>query len=495
MSNIPLDPISGEPRPPTADVAVRRIKTLLHTAPIHELDANKTRRDEDWTPYDVRRLQLAAIEIVVDHMGLAAGAPRSVVRAELIALARRMAPDRDADEHVGVADGVLKFLLNEQDSGAGFEYEYGQEDADGSWTRRRYIVEVLRERQDHEGNLVVRASPEAINMVIGALSMDIADAQKADELVLAEQIADGRLGAAEESAYRARLRSIQYGEELHSVLELAQLDVARLDWAGHVMQVVSAAQTHVRGRLDEETRLRQRLDELQADSEDPEQLALLSRLVELIDDCHRRHTRVHAQLMQATEVFLHEQQRQRFARPASLTAIGLSRELMDPLLQLGGAAAFTVGDVFLRAVVGPWAPALPDLATLLNDLLAPRRELAEELVDIPEVDLDTAASDSRFSPAAILAATRLLGTTRVRHRRLGDLLNAACAVKDAPAREVEDLVWLGAMWAYAPEAADQALTPGGVRSLDDGELLNNPYFGGADLLVGVLPDKEPDAAD
>jgi len=146
MSSFPSSPAPRDQHPSTPDVALRRVKTLLHTAPIHELEANKARRDEDWTPYDVRRLQLLAIEIVVDHMGLAGGAPRSVVRAELVALARRMAPDRYPDEHSAVADAVLRFLLNEQDSGAGFEYEYGAEDADGTWSRRRYTVEVLRER-------------------------------------------------------------------------------------------------------------------------------------------------------------------------------------------------------------------------------------------------------------------------------------------------------------------------------------------------------------
>jgi hypothetical protein len=59
-----------------------------------------------------------------------------------------MAPERDVDEHVGVADRVLRFLLNDQDSGAGFEYEYGAEDAEGTWLRHRYTVEALRERQD-----------------------------------------------------------------------------------------------------------------------------------------------------------------------------------------------------------------------------------------------------------------------------------------------------------------------------------------------------------
>jgi hypothetical protein len=198
---------------------------------------------------------------------------------------------------------------------------------------------------------------------------------------------------------------------------------------------------------------------------------------------------LHAQLMQATEVFLQEQQRQRFAKPASLAVIGLSRELLDPLLRLGAADALRVGNVFFRAAVGPRPPVLPDLARLLDDLLAPRREFAEEPAVIPEVDLDPAPTDSRFGPSAVTAATRLLAATRERPCRLGDLLHAARMVTDAPSDEVENLVWLGALWAYAPEPAEHTLTPVDVCSTDDGEELADARFGGADLLVGALPDR------
>jgi hypothetical protein len=135
---------------------------------------------------------------------------------------------------------------------------------------------------------------------------------------------------------------------------------------------------------------------------------------------------------------------------ASLTAIGLSREMLDSLPQLGAADALTAGNVFFRAVVGPRPPALLDLAQLLDDLLAPRREFVDEPTMIAEVDLDTATNDSRFSPSAIVAASRLLATTRERPRRLGDLLLTARSEEEAPARELQNLAWLRAMWAYAP---------------------------------------------
>jgi hypothetical protein len=76
-------------------------------------------------------------------------------------------------------------------------------------------------------------------------------------------------------------------------------------------------------------------------------------------------------------------------------------------------------------------------------------------------------------------------------RRLSELLQAACEL-DEP--EVIELVWLGALWAFAPDAPEDSevempirlreLTEG-VTAMDDGVALDRPDFLGADLLVGA----------
>jgi hypothetical protein len=101
----------------------RRLRTLLHTAPIHALEDNKGRWEGDWSCYDLRRLQVAAIEEALDHQGVEGGVGRQSLKDSVSAVASRMAPDRPHREHLDVAEHVLAHLLNDE-SGSDFVYEY-----------------------------------------------------------------------------------------------------------------------------------------------------------------------------------------------------------------------------------------------------------------------------------------------------------------------------------------------------------------------------------
>jgi hypothetical protein len=161
--------------------------------------------------------------------------------------------------------------------------------------------------------------------------------------------------------------------------------------------------------------------------------------------------------------------------------------VLDPLLRLEAGAALRVAERFFTALLGPRPPSLLDVAHLLDDLLAPRRELTEEAAPIPEPDLEPFSETGRFSPVAVAAARRVLEAPLVGPRRLSALLENARERSDAPVAEVAELVRLGALWAYAPEPSDGALLPPGARSVDDGTELGDPDYGGADLLL-VLTD-------
>jgi hypothetical protein len=89
----------------------------------------------------------------------------------------------------------------------------------------------------------------------------------------------------------------------------------------------------------------------------------------------------------------------------------------------------------------------------------------------------------------VAAARRVLEAPLAGPRRLSKLLEEARDRSDAPTAEVAELVRLGALWAYAPEPSDGALLPPGARSVDDGAELDDPDYGGADLLL-VLTDAE-----
>src|SRR3981081_1608642 len=122
---------AGEPHAPSS----RRLRTLLHPAPIHALEDNKSHWDGDWSAYDLRRLQVAAIEATLDHQGVEGGISRQSLKDSVAAVAAQMAPGGARRDHQEAAERVLGHLLNEA-PGSDFVYPYTDRGRDGSWERR-----------------------------------------------------------------------------------------------------------------------------------------------------------------------------------------------------------------------------------------------------------------------------------------------------------------------------------------------------------------------
>ena len=463
----------------------RRLRTLLHTAPIHSLEDNKGRWEGgEWSAYDLRHLQVAAIETTLDRQGLEGGISRHSLIDTVGAVAARMAPDRPRTEHLDVAERVVAHLLND-DPGSDFAYTYSDRGPSGSWERRWHTVKILDQRQTEDGSLVVRASVEAINLLIGALDLDIADAQKAEERLLDEYIRAGRLDAAQATAEVARLRSIQYQTHIADHLRAVRQDISRIDWSGSLLEELRAAGAHLEERSAEEARMRQVLLEHFELATDPERRQAILDVTELILDCHRRHRTLHGLIMRAEEEIPAEQVRQRFAPPASINTVAMRGDVLDPLLTLPKPPAMAVVEGFFERLIGPRPPELMDLFHVFDALLSPRRELADGELDDLGLDLEEPGPDGGFSPAAASAASALLESIRDRPARLSELLREA---RQSPEDrdEVVQLVRLGVLWAFAPDSTGSAgagVVPRGAHSVRDGVELHDPEFGGDDLLV------------
>lgn len=463
-----------------AQASSRRLRTLLHTAPIHALEENKGRWEGDWSCYDLRRLQVAAIEETLDRQGVEGGVGRQSLKDSVAAAASRMAPDRPHREYLDVAERVLAHLLND-DPGSEFVYEY----TDGTWERHSHTIRILDQRQTEDGSLVVRASIEAINLLIGALDLDIADAQKAEERLLDEYIRAGRLDAAQTTAEIARLRSIQYQTHIADYLRVVRQDIGRIDWSGRVLDEIRAAGRHLEERSAEEARMRQALHEHYERTADSERRQALLGVADLVLDCHRRHRALHSLIMRAEEEIPAEQVRQRFAPPAPIDAVEMSRDVLDPLLALPRPWAMEITSGFFERLAGPRSAELMDLFHLFDALLAPRRELAAEELTLQEPDLEDPGGRGAFGTEAAVVARAVLESTRQRPARLSELLREA---RTAGADDVVELVRLGVLWAFAPDAAghpEANVVPDGMRSTRDGTELHDPEFAGDDLLVDV----------
>lgn len=471
--------------------ALRRIRTLLYTAPLHELEANKRMRGADWAPFDTRTLQLAAIDFVVDRQGFEGGVGRELVENYILALCRQMAPKARDDLCHEVAKEVVSWLLNEGSAESGFVYEHA-DPASGLTRPRPYAVEMLNERQVSGEEFAVRASIGAINLLIGSLDVDIADAQQAEERLLDDYIERHNFDKAIESARRAQRRSVQYTDLIEAALKAARHDLAHVDWSGALLAEVSAAQEHIHGRLSDENRMRHNLQEMISDPStlgDAADLKPLHQLMLLIDDCHERHTRLHNRLMHAGETFLREQENQSFAPPASLRIYDLNSQILRSVLALPAPGAVAALSSFTTYAVGPRPPQILGLFHFLDEMLAPRRDLTVEgrLADEPE--LDEEQPDDPFTPEVVSLAEEVFAVARLNSQRLSELFGRARLLTHGDPEErrlLLALVRLEALWAYAPDPRLRQLEGIADTSLGavvDGSQLEDLEFGGDDLLV------------
>ena len=101
--------------------------------------------------------------------------------------------------------------------------------------------------------MYLRASDEAINVLVGALDTDVESAQVAAEVKLENLISRGLLGDARLAAEQARYRTVQYAEALRQKLDATRRDVRSVDWLAAVPALLDEALTHIEGRYRAET--------------------------------------------------------------------------------------------------------------------------------------------------------------------------------------------------------------------------------------------------
>lgn len=190
----------------------RRLKALACTAPLHDLDARKAKLDwADATIYQMAEIGLHTIDQVTIAMDFDTGADHHEIVNRLRPFIAAQAPGRTKDEHEHVARWVLDNLINVGTADRGFRRVYGSVDDRGRYARRAFDFKLLVELAAPDGEVYLRASDEAINVLVGALDTDVESAQIAAEVKLENLINRGRLADAKLAAEQARYRTVQYG--------------------------------------------------------------------------------------------------------------------------------------------------------------------------------------------------------------------------------------------------------------------------------------------
>ena len=481
---------------------VRRTRALLRTAPLHRL-ADVTNW-QSWAdgPYDPRVLSLAAIDAVIVRMGLASEITYEDATVVVAALARIAAPDRPEDEHLKVAGYVLDGLLNDRDRHDSEQFALSYSDYTEGHTQRELRFFLLSEKSRPDGKIVLEASDDAVNVFRGGLNLRVEDAQMAMELVLQAQLERGDLDEAEITAEQNQRLSYEMGAQIRGLLDATRSDVSRVDWREDMPGRLERARSHVAARIDVEGQI---VAHLAAGDEarEGEVKAKARRVAALLEGCLREHRRLHERLMSASSVFLSEQARQELRfRGHGVGLFSVLEDVLTPTLDLERAGAEGVASSFCEAVLGTRAPRVPRLCDLIPLLMRKRStEESEEPVD-DEIDFSDADEDiEAYDPTIIDAASLVLGPAREQVMHLGELLASARGWDP----EVEELVRLSVLWAFAPEVDDDEIAGAGVDLIDpdmvvvrSGELLVTEGWSGDDLLVGpahLLAESDDDAVD
>ncbi|MHB8589666.1 MAG: hypothetical protein ACYDA0_12560 [Candidatus Dormibacteraceae bacterium] len=465
-------------------LTLRRARTLRRTSPLHQMESNKGRR-EGWERYDTRVLQLRTIELVLERMLLGTGAARDEVTSAIAEMAFGMAPEQgDAQAHAAARE-LMGWLLNE-DQGSNPEFsEFHLVLTKQGWKEGDEGFRLMEERQRGDSLFVV-ATSTGINVLLGSLDIDIEDRQKANELLIKQAIDSGKYGNARKAAIDARYLSAQYEAELHDVIQVARLDLGKVDWSGTVSQKLRDARTHLAERIRVEgeisSHLRERQEEVGAD-----QLEAIDELLSLLSDCIRAHTNLHSRLMESGEVFLAEQERQRFQPPGEVGKVNFGREIFDPFLELPAERAAAVAGDFFDMLAGPRPPRLLDLEHLFDDLFASKREVNDDPMLIEEKELVEPGADRRFSDEEIAHAKEVLDTV-ADPTAFSELLALARSRWPRPTAEaVCDLLRIAVLYAYARDREPPSWIPAELVADPGLQRLDDEMFGGDDLVVRRQP--------
>lgn len=473
---------------PTDDEAVvRRVKAVAATRPLHDLERNKASYDGGfWEHYDLVSLAVKAIDQVALAMGVSAGTPYDESLSYLADQAARQHAAGGEAEHAAVAERVLGALV----TAVPHEITYADHGPDGV-VRRVHDFSLLYEQWSADSSVHLRASEDAISVLVDALDLDVRSAQVAAEAQMRFLISRNAFAAAVGVARRERYRSVQLLEQVRTVVRDTVIDPDSYDWEVEVPELLRGALDHIVGRIVAEGELAQAVEERRDAAGDPDLRRSANQLIAVLRECRSRHSELQRHLLGARG-HLRESQDDRFARArGQQRRAELESDLLVPLLAGPQGLAADIGDRVLGAFAAPRRRWLPSLAVLVDELLeappapAEGEELPEPVFcaepdpwwgpywDAAEAVLDAVAGPARLS--------ELVATAR-----------AVAAAGDVDGEQALDPDTLaGAVCHLAHGLLSSPLRAGEgpvLIAVASGEALEDPTLVGDDLVVvpGVL---------
>lgn len=366
-------PFTAPPIPTDDDAVVRRVKAVSATGPLHDLERNKASYEGDfWGGYDLVSLAVAAIDQVALAMGVSAGMLYDEARVYVAGQAARQQSAADAAESDAVADRVLGALITVEPHTTTYALHEGE-----AVQRRVHGFRLLYEQWSADESVHLRASEDAINVLVDALDLDVTSAQIAAEVQMRVLIERNALAGAVTVARRARYQSIQYLERVRTVVRDTGIDPDSFDWEKEVPEFLTSALDHVIDRIHGEGELVVAVEEQRDAAASPEVRRTANQLIAMLRECSNRHTELQRHLMSARGQ-LRQSQDERLSRPpGSVRRADLEADLVVPLMAAGLCLAAPLGDTLFAAFAAPRQPIMASLAVLIDELLAEAAERSE----------------------------------------------------------------------------------------------------------------------
>ncbi|WP_242535526.1 hypothetical protein [Streptomyces albidoflavus] len=275
-----------------------RVKAIAVADPVLDLERRKSLlASREWTGYQMEELALTAIDTVTLKMDFEDGARHEDIVAAMARVAGLQMPQRNRDAHTAVARWVLDSLLNVGTVDRDFSHDYGIV-LHGSYTTQTFSFKLLREVPGPDGRPRLRASNEAIAVLVGAADLDIASEQVAADAKLEALVRRGRLTDAHRAAEMGLRRTVQYTEHVRSRLEGMRRDIRSVDWVRDVQSMQTEALEHIKDRINAENTIKDNLVRMMENSTEDTTPAQAAELIAILEECLRRHAPLQAKLQE-----------------------------------------------------------------------------------------------------------------------------------------------------------------------------------------------------
>jgi hypothetical protein len=412
----------------TAPHLTGHLRALALIEPLQRVEDTKTLLHVDdpeiVATIDMRYLALAAIELLIDRMGVGGTASRFEVVEHLAGLTRIQRSEITEKDSTALAEHVFDWLTNARQRRARFATHLFEPGTPGGVTLE---FSLLRAEALPNGTVGYRLTQEAIEVHLSLLAQDPLTATQISEMIVGEFLKRGLYDHAASAAERTRTNSIRLAEALHLLMAEARRAIRKVLWHDELGPHMEDARTLLDESNVREGAMLAQLNDTAADVTDETDRRHIARIRNLLLDVQMRHRRLMTIVQTTADEYLKLQAD--VLKLRQMTRLpDLENEILDPLLRssihfLGEVASDTFG-----SISGPLTPLVFDFAATIAAFEPEpgEEEISEEEIEfaLPTDPMKLPFDDRMIEKAEGFERPTIFNAGSI---TLGDVLAAAAA--------------------------------------------------------------------